>query len=178
MKNKYLHSIQYIQITNSGFTLLEIIVSMAIAAIILPALGAVFTFSLNSSSVGEKTSKANIYAQEQMEAVYQLKDSWTWTTTDPANTSNTEYYQPCKNSSGVWNLGTKTNSPVEDPCATGMTGFKRTIQIFSVTRNSDGSLGGTTENKETRKVVSKVTWVDKDTANPEEVSLSSYVTKH
>ena len=152
---------------NKGFTLLEIIVSMAIAALILPALGSVFTFALNSSSVGDKTTSANIKAQEQLEAIYYLKEK-DWDSV-PVNTSSTAYYQLDK-SSGDWVLSAETTTPAS------VDGYVSTVQVFSVARDGAGNLQATgTIDPDTKKMVSKVTWVDKE---QEEVTLSSYVTKH
>ena len=159
-----------------GFTLVEVIVALAVAALLLPALGKLFTFALNTSSQGDKYSRAYAMSQEGIEAIYYIKenrsDIWDWDTT-PDETAADEYYQVVK-SAGIWGFdgGKKTEDQL-----TSEDGFIRSIQIFLIPRDVEGNINsGSTMDPYTRKVVSKVTWVDAN--GPEEVSISSYVTKH
>ncbi len=164
---------------NKGFTLIELLVALGLSALFLPALVFVFSFSLGAASQGESYTQAYALAQEQMEAIYYLKDNvgsdWDWTLT-PVNTSPMEYYQPSK-VSGSWKLDTTTTSPVK------INGYTTTVQIFAVNRKDvdyDG-IGdeiadmGIPDNF-TRKVAVKVAWKEKgqDTS----IDLVSYVSKH
>ncbi len=74
----------------SGFSFVEIIIAIGLAAIFLPALSQVLSLSIRSASQGEKYSQAQAIAQEGMEAAFYLKSlndaNWNWTTT-PSKTA-------------------------------------------------------------------------------------------
>lgn len=161
---------------SQGFSLIELIVAIGVAALILPAIAAIYTFALTSSGQGDKYSKANAIAQKNMEEVYNLKKTWVW---GSVLNTGAQYYQrrsgsTCDNSLNL-NMASKYNEAdlCKDP-----DGFISTIQIFPVTRVSPGGpMGGTTDDPETKKIVSKVTWSLKSN-NDESVIFESYVTKH
>jgi len=75
-----------------GFTLIEIIVAIGLAALILPALIIVFSFSIQSAGQGENFTKAYALAQKEMETIYGLKEqggtAWDWVNT-PLNSTTT-----------------------------------------------------------------------------------------
>lgn len=157
-----------------GFTLVEIIVAVGLAAIFLPAIGAMLSFSLTSASQGEKFSQAYALAQEGMETAFFLKTQpniWDWTTT-PANTSSGQFYQPSK-IDGVWQLGEKTSTPVIGPEP-----FARTLQVSEVRRCGQDICSepwGLVDDY-TRQVVVSVSWSER--GQPQEVKLEAYVTVH
>jgi prepilin-type N-terminal cleavage/methylation domain-containing protein len=161
--------------TKGGFTLVEIVISLAIAALFLPVLARLYTFAIGSSSQGDKYSKAYAFAQEGMEAIYYIKDKrsdiWDWDTL-PVNTAVDQYYQ-IKKISDLWDFdgGIKNESELLEE-----SGYTRSIQIFPEYRDAAGNLGGTTDDPLTRRVVVKVKWLGVN--GEEEVTLSSYVTKH
>ncbi len=64
---------------DGGFTFIEIIISIGLAAILLPALGGALSFSLRVASQGEKFSQAYNLAQQGMEQMYAAK-SQDWST--------------------------------------------------------------------------------------------------
>lgn len=160
---------------NSGFTLIEIVIVIGLAAVFLPAIGAILSFALGSSSQGEKYSQAYTLAQEGMESVIYLKSqndsAWDWTTT-PQNSNPGEYYQPLQ-TGGNWQLGGTTTTPVINPEP-----FTRKIEIKETRRC------GSTICQEswapvdlyTRQVIVYVSWPDKGQA--QEVKLEAYVTAH
>ena len=163
---------------DSGFSLIEIIVAVGLAAIFLPAIGVILSFALFSASEGEQFSKAHNVAQEGMEAFFYLKSkndsTWDWTTT-PSNTASGEYYQPLQ-AGGIWQLGTKTTSPsVTQPP------FTRKIELIQVCRNpsltiADCSAPGASVDPYSRKVMVYVSWLEN--GQRQEVKLGSYVTAH
>ncbi len=163
---------------NEGFSLIEIIVAVGLAAIFLPALGMIFSFAIGSASQGEKYSQAYRLAQEGMETIFYLKSQndalWDWQAT-PANTLSGEYYQP--NQVGdFWQLGPKTTSLVVTRPP-----FTRKIEIIEVCRNlsliiNDCGAPGVSIDPYTRKVISYATWLEK--GQTEEVRLEAYVTAH
>lgn len=113
----------------NGFTLIEIILAIALLAVFLPAFIYVISFSTQAVSQGEKFSKAYSLGQEQMEAIIKLKNdagaNWDWTTT-PVNTAAGEYYQP-QLTAGAWVLGSKTTTPATSE-------FTKLVQIKPVKR--------------------------------------------
>jgi prepilin-type N-terminal cleavage/methylation domain-containing protein len=159
-----------------GFTLVEVIVSLAVMALFLPALARLFTFAINTSTQGDMYSKAYAMSQEGIEAIYYIKenrpDIWNWDTI-PENTSPSEFYQVIK-SGGEWGFDGGKKSMTD---LSSIDGYTRSIQIFMVVRDVEGNLNsGSTEDKFTKKIVSKVSWMGIN--GQEEVTLSSYVTKH
>jgi len=74
---------------NKGFSLLEIILAVALAGIFIPAIAMTLSLGLQSSSQGENFTKAQALAQEGMEKIYQRKSlingsNWDWTNNLPA----------------------------------------------------------------------------------------------
>jgi prepilin-type N-terminal cleavage/methylation domain-containing protein len=77
-------------ILGSGFTLIEIVITLSLAALLLPAIGRLYTFALNSSSQGDKYSKAYAYAQEGMETIYNIKKT-NWDTLTESTSTTGEF---------------------------------------------------------------------------------------
>lgn len=159
----------------NGYSLIEIIIAIALAAIFLPALGTIFSLSLTSASEGEKYSLAYQLAQEGMEAIYYLKsqndEEWDWVST-PANTDVDEYYQPSQ-TGGNWLLGDKTKTSVVTKVP-----FTRQVTLGPV-RRCLGEIcddGLAPLDPYTRLVIVTVSWEEKGT--PQTVELHSYVTQH
>lgn len=161
---------------NKGFVLIEIMLSIALAAIILPALVFVFSLSLQSAKQGEKYSKAYALAQEQMEAIYSIKKNggadWDWNETPPITTGS-EYYQPYL-VSGQWQIGSKTASPSE------IDGYVKKVKVFEVKRDTSGNLSDeawATPDDNSRMVTVIISWTDSK-GDPEEVKLDSLLTNY
>jgi prepilin-type N-terminal cleavage/methylation domain-containing protein len=163
---------------NKGFTLVEILLAVALSAVFLPVLIKIFSLSLFSVSQGEKFSQAYALAQEQMEAIYEIRDqggiNWDWTNT-PSYTdiASGEYYQP-NLISGKWLLGTKKNSSIL-PSETG--GFIKKIEINEVKRDVNGNLYtgvGSLEDKSSRFITVLISW--KENGKDQEVKVDSLVT--
>lgn len=75
---------------NLGFTFVEIIVALGLAAILLPALGAALSFSIRVALQGEKFSQAYTLAQQGMEQIYAQK-SQNWNGLASATTTIGQY---------------------------------------------------------------------------------------
>jgi prepilin-type N-terminal cleavage/methylation domain-containing protein len=159
---------------SKGFTLIELLIAMGLSALFLPALVFVFSFSLGAASQGESYTQAYALAQENMEAIYYLKENsaeWNWQT-QPANTTSTnEYYQPYK-AAGTWNLGLITSSPQQ------INGYTVTVKILPVIRNmTTGDISDSGEvDIYTREVIVNVSWKEK--GEPTDIELVSYVSRH
>lgn len=157
-----------------GFTLIEIMLATALAAVMLPALVFSFSFSLSSAKQGENYTKAYTFTQQQLEGIRALKNNdsiWDWETT-PANTSPGEYYQPYL-VSGSWQLGSKTTSPAEE------LGYIKKVEIKEVRRDAAGNLSSepwAIVDDFSRYVTVYITWKNK--GEIEEVKINTLVTKY
>jgi len=161
-----------------GFTLIELIIAIGLMAIFIPSLVFVFSFSLGTSVQGESYTQAYTLAQEQMEAIYYLKEndiSWNWTSF-PENNGEFDYYQPTQED-GVWSLGAKKDGP---PKITD--GYAVTVKILPVVRNATGNISEDPEDPlntldpTSRKILVDVAWNEK--GEPTNIDLVSYATKH
>ena len=161
----------------NGFTLVEILIAIGLTALFLPALVFVFSLSLKSAGQGESYTQAYTIAQQQMEAIYYLKENdsgWKWEGESINNTiDGNDYYQPSLQADGSWNLGFKTDSPKE------MDGHTATVKILRVYRDDDLNITEDTSwdiDDYTRKVIVNVAW--KENGIPTEIDLVSYVSRH
>lgn len=66
-------------INHRGFTLIEVLIVIAVAVVILPGIIALQSLSSFSSGQGEKYVKAYALAESEMEKIYKEKESWDWT---------------------------------------------------------------------------------------------------
>lgn len=156
---------------NLGFTFVEIIVALGLAAILLPALGNAIAFSIRAASQGEKFTQAYALAQEGMEAIYYIKSNndtnWAWSASSPAD----GIYQPSKSGS-IWVFGSPVTTPVISPLP-----FTRTVQVSSVNRDASGNIiSSGAQDPNTRFVRVVVSWPEP--GGPQNVTLNSYVTNH
>ena len=160
----------------NGFTLVELLIAIGLTALFLPAMVFVFSFSLGAASQGESYTQAQALAQENMEAIYYLKENaeseWGWEDNNPVNTTDDQYYQPEK-TDGTWSLGTITTDPQE------VNGYTSTVKILTVDRKTDGNIvedDSQISDPTTRKIVVTVSWKEKGQLT--KIDLVSYVTKH
>lgn len=98
---------------SKGFTLVEVLLAVTLLAVFVLGLTQLLSFSVLTVKQGENFTKGNALAQEQLEALINLKNiggpQWDWINT-PVNTNPNEYYQPIY-SGGSWQLGAKTTTP-------------------------------------------------------------------
>ncbi len=155
----------------AGFTFVEIIIALGLAAILIPALGRALSFSLRVAAQGEMFSQATALAAEEMEAIYYIKGNdstnWTWTAASPTS----GVYQP-STSGAAWVLGVPVVTLVVSPAP-----FTRAVTIFSVNRDVNGNINpGGTLDVNTRLVHVVVSWPE--ATGTQQVTLDSYVTNH
>lgn len=159
----------------NGFTLVELIIAIGLAALFIPALVNVFSFSLRSADQGRNYSQAYAVAQEQMEAIYYLKEfdpEWLWLPDSPANNSPADHYQ-LELVGGEWQRGGKTSTLKE------MDGYTSKVKILPVHRDSLGDIQDDPVyplDPTSRKIIVTVSW--KENGVPTEVELVSYVSRH
>src|SRR3989339_895185 len=85
-----------------GFSLLEVVVMIAIFLIFFVTIDAVSVFSISTQKAAAREIEAAYLAQEAMEAIKNVRNQ-SWTTGIAALTKETAYYNPSNNlsSSGV-----------------------------------------------------------------------------
>ena len=133
---------------NKGFTFVEIIVALGLAAIMLPALGRALSFSIRVASQGEKFSQAYNLAQQDMESMYaQKSQNWSGFT---GSTIVTSPYTRVITVSSVQRCGVK---PTWTICTS----------------------GGVSD-PDTKKITVVVSWAE--VGGPQQITLTSYVTNH
>lgn len=139
---------------NSGFSLIEILIAIALVAVFIPAIATIFSLSLQSSSQGEKFSQAYSLAQQGMEEKFNEKTAWLWTSSNPTN-------------------GITTNNLPNN--------FTRNIEIVKACRDLATKnlcdCSSCSEDNESRRIIVTVSWPERDTLEPQ-VKLEAYVTKH
>ncbi len=161
-----------------GFTFVELLISVGLIAIFVPAIYRALSFSILESRQGEQFSVAWTLAREGMESVFSLKShggaSWDWEYT-PSNTPVGSFYQPAV-SGGSWQLGSITSTPSVTTAT-----FTRTVSIDEVRRCGIPAVTICSDllaqvDKYTRKITVTVSWPDP--GGTQTVSLMSYVTAH
>ncbi len=68
-----------------GFSLIEVLIAIAVAVVILPAVVVLISFGIFTSQQGETYTKAYAIAQKEMENIYGQKSTWTWAVSSPAD---------------------------------------------------------------------------------------------
>ncbi|MDP3955470.1 MAG: type II secretion system protein [bacterium] len=136
---------------NSGFSLIEILIAIALVAVFIPAIATIFSLSLQSSSQGEKFSQAYTLAQEGMETAFSLKSQ---------DTEDTDF----------WNDDTVSLPTLPSP-------FTRNVALNCGQTPDCPCLDDDGVNPHCRQVTVTVSWPERDTLEPQ-VKLEAYVTKH
>ncbi|HEX7042299.1 MAG TPA: type II secretion system protein, partial [Patescibacteria group bacterium] len=159
--------------SENGQSLIELIVTIGLAAIILPALLTGFVASRSGRAQGEQRQQAVALVKEGLEAarVYREAD---WTTF--ANKAGVTLYYPCK-SLDTWSLCTQNVDNTAD--TTIPSGFKRIISVSNVWRDSnfkivDSSTSGAYNDGSTKLVTTTVSW---SSPLPSSVTASEYLTR-
>ncbi len=133
----------------NGFSLIEVLISIAVAVVILPAVVVLLSFGTLTSQQGENYTKAYTLAQQEMEKIYNLKKNADW---------------------DISNLGyAPSGSTIEFPINVAISGVDR-CGNFICPAGSPGI-----NDKYTRRVIVTVSW--KERGADQEIKLTSYVTK-
>jgi prepilin-type N-terminal cleavage/methylation domain-containing protein len=147
-----------------GFSMVEILVVIAIITICLSSLLGLTILSLKASSLIKETSQAKALAQESLEEVRNFRDGTIWDTDGLGVLStNTNYYSQISGNPPKWIfvLGTETVDL-----------FNRKIVFEEVLRDANKNIvtSGGDKDSNTRKVTVTVSWKGK------EVKIISYFT--
>lgn len=159
---------------NSGQSLVELLITIGLAAILMPAFLVGFFTTRGGRAQQEQRIQATAYLREAEEAVRIVRDnSWSNVTTNGT-------YCPQPVSGGTtWEL---KSFPQNTSCDTPATGFTRTIVIADAYRNNtthaidpNGSSGSTSLDPSTKTVTITVGW---STPFASSVSQIMYLTRH
>lgn len=143
-----------------GFSLIEVILAVAIFAIFATGIAGVIVTGFTGGRQGEEQTKATQYAAEGLEAVRSIKNQAFGNLVATASSGVTRF-------GGVWSLF-NTNNTFEK--------YIRTIAISNAVRDSSGNIvaSGGTDDLKTKKVTSTVSWAASGARN-DSVVLSTYL---
>lgn len=153
-----------INLNQAGFSILEVILSVAIFIAFGVASVIVVIQGLNTNRLGNEITIANQYASEGLEALRSIKNQAYASVTNTAPTTGL-----IRNGSNVWAYSGTNNTLGSD------SRFVRTVTVSDVQRDGGGNITSGTLDANTKKVVSKVAW-NFNSARPEDVTLTSYFT--
>ncbi len=146
--------------SQKGFSLIELILTVALASLLLPALLTGFAASRNGRAQLEQRLKAIAFAREAEEAVRVVRER-DWTTF----AVNGTYYP--RISGATWVLETGAEPRTD--------GFSRTVTISDVYRDADGYIASSgTPDPSTKKAVINVSWTTPLAAS---VSTTEFLTR-
>lgn len=163
-----------------GFTIVELLVVIAVIGIALSSLVGLAAFSLNASARTKAVTEATALAEEALEAARNFRDTVSWNNNDSANqydglgvVSLGANYRPALSSAvaPAWMLlaGTET-----------IEGFTRGIVFGQVYRDNTSQnivatgCGGCSVDPNTKSVIATVSWVERGTTR--NVELATYLT--
>src|SRR3989344_5646825 len=135
----------------AGFGIIEIIVAMAIFVIIAATGATTILQSFSINRLGLEETKANLYAQEGIDAVRSIKTQ-NWSNLDIGNMNcGSSVSRGLTSGGGSWAFS-GTSETLEK--------YTRTITVANVCRDASGVITepGTTYDAGTKKITSTVTW--------------------
>lgn len=149
----------------SGFTIIEIIVVMAVIIVALAAILGFFAFESKVSDRGRMRLKAISLAEEAMEAVRNFRDNAAWSSAGIGSLATGVDFHPASSSAG-WNIVSNSEN---------IEGFTRKIIFNRVYRDTNDNISDSgIEDSNTRKVTIIVSWTDRQGSTDE--SLETYIT--
>lgn len=144
----------------NGFSIIEMLVVVAILAMALTALLGMASFSLGIQGLVRQTTQADNLAQEAMEAVRSIRDNNGWN-------QITNGSHGLANSGGYWSFsGTDNTIGV----------LMRTISVADVRRDASDNIveSGGVIDPDTKKIIVTVSWSER--SRPHEIALITYLT--
>lgn len=150
----------------NGFTIIEILVAIAVIIAVFTAILGFFAFEARIAERGRMRLKAVSFAEEAMEAVRNFRDNTTWeeSTGISGLTMGIDYHP--ESSAIGWNIVLE-NETIDE--------FIRAIVFNEVYRDVNHNISGSgTKDENTRKVAITVSWSDRQ-GSAEEI-LVTYIT--
>jgi len=160
--------------TNNGFSVVELMVVIAIIVTTFVSLLGMISFSLGISALMKQTLQANNMAQETLEAVRNFRDGTDWETTGLGILGSGDYHPE---------ICSPISSPPCDPSKWQLISNAEIIGIFTrkvvfqtVRRETDGDIvetGGNLDSN-TKKAIVTVSWQEKNRNH--QVEIATYLT--
>lgn len=151
---------------SNGFTILEVILAMAVFITFSTASVMVILQSYNANRLGEEMTVANQFAAEGLEAVRSVKNQ------NYNNLLNTLGTGVNRSPGGVWYF----TGPNDTLTHNSSDEYIRTVKVEDVQRDPDGNIVSSgTLDSDTKKITSEVTW-NFNSARAESLSLVTYLT--
>ena len=153
---------------NKGFSLIEILIVIAIISLTLTNLLGLTSFSLKITSLIRQNQLANNLAQETMEEVRNFRDGTSWDINGLGTlTTSTDYYPQKYDTPFKWQLvpGVET-----------INGFVRKVVFEDVRRdgNDDIIIVGGNQDSNTKKITVTVSWEER--GKNHQIALTTYLT--
>lgn len=151
---------------NKGVSLIEILVALAILAIVFATLFSLTSFSLRMIVSAKQTIQANYLAQETIEAVKNFRDGTIWDLDGLGKLATSTDYFPLATSS-KWQMV----QGIEE-----ISGFTRKVVFQDVKRDSNFNIVETGGNYDpnTKKVIVTVSWQEK--GRERQIQIMTYLT--
>jgi len=139
-----------------GFTVIEIMVVVAIVLSAFVGILGLLTFSLQVSTLVRETSQANFLAQDTLEAVRSFRDGTAWNINGLGTLTMGISYYPGKTggSPPAWVIVSGEET---------VNGFSRKVVFAAVMRDANGNIvtSGGTSDPDTKKATATVSWKGK-----------------
>ena len=144
----------------AGFSIIEMLIAIAILAMALTSLLGMASFSLGIQGLVRQTTQADNLAQEAMEAVRSIRDNNSWN-------QITNGSHGLASSDGYWSFS-GTNDTIDV--------FARIISIADVRRDASDNIveSGGIIDPDTKKITVTVSWSER--SRPHEIELITYLT--
>lgn len=151
-----------------GFSIIEILVAIAIISVALVSLSGLASFSLRASLLARQTAQANFLAQEIIESLRSFRDGTYWDVNGLGTLiADVDYYLQEAGSPAKWQMAQGTE-------ATGI--FTRKIVLSNVQRDASDNIveSGGINDPQTKKVVAAVSWQERGKSH--KVEIITYLT--
>lgn len=163
-----------------SFTIVELLVAIAVIGVALSSLVGLAAFSLNASARTKAVTEATAFAQEELEAVRNFRDTVSWNNNDSANqydglgvvSLGTNYYPALSAAAPLdWMLLAGTETINE---------FTRRIVFNDVYRDNTSQnivaagCSGCSVDPNTKRVTAAVSWLERGATR--NVELTTYLT--
>jgi type II secretory pathway pseudopilin PulG len=155
-----------IQFGNKGISLVDLLVAIAIIAIVFSIILGSLSISLSTSSLIKQTIQANNIAFEIIEAVRNFRDGTIWNVNGLGTlATDTDYYPQA--TSSKWQMV----QGIEN-----INGFKGKVILKDVMRDSNNNIveSGGNYDPDTKKVIVNVSWQEKGRTH--QVEITTYLT--
>jgi type II secretory pathway pseudopilin PulG len=155
-----------IQFGNKGISLIDLLVAIAIFAIVFSIILGAISLSFSTSNLIKQTIQANNIAIETIEAVRNFRDGTIWDVNGLGTLATSTDYYPQATSS-KWEMV----QGIEN-----LNGFERKVILKDVMRDSNNNIveSGGNYDPDTKKIIVNVSWQEKGRTH--QVEITTYLT--